>query len=120
MGNQQACTPAQNGFDPMSIIPPQIRKYISRPVDQPIETPNVIKINKVKLGEKVKTPEEALKAVLQGLIPEFDPQADLFEQGLTSLDTVKMVTRCAEAGYELQMKDIYTHPSFDALVKCLK
>ena len=120
MGNQQVCNPAGNAADPMSMIPPQIRKYISRPVEQPIEKPNVIKINKMKLGEKVQSPEEALKTVLQGLLPNFDPAVDLFEQGLTSLDTVKMVTRCAEAGYELSMKDIYTNPRFEELVKCMK
>ncbi len=120
MGGQQVCNPSGNAVDPMSMIPPQIRKYISRPVDQPIENPNVIKINKVKLGEKVHAPEEVLTSVLQGLLSNFDPSVDLFEQGLTSLDTVKMVTRCAEAGYELQMKDIYTNSTFDALVKCMK
>ena len=120
MGGQQVCNPSANAVDPMSMIPPQIRKYISRPVEQPIENPNVIKINKVKLGEKVNAPEEVLTSVLQGLLSNFDPNVDLFEQGLTSLDTVKMVTRCAEAGYELQMKDIYTNSTFDALVKCMK
>ncbi|MCR5138487.1 MAG: acyl carrier protein [Oscillospiraceae bacterium] len=120
MGGQQVCNPSENVVDPLSMIPPQIRKYISRPVDQPIENPNVIKINKVKLGEKVNAPEEVLTSVLQGLLSNFDPSVDLFEQGLTSLDTVKMVTRCAEAGYELQMKDIYTNSTFDALVKCMK
>ena len=125
MGNQQMCTPANGenpagGMDPKAMIPPQIRKYMSVPVEEPIEKPNVIKINKVELGEKVKSPEEALTEVLKGLLPNFNPEADLFEQGLTSLDTVKMVTRCAEAGYQLDMKDIYTHSTFDELVKCMK
>ena len=125
MGNQQMCTPANGenpagGMDPKAMIPPQIRKYMSVPVEEPIEKPNVIKINKVELGEKVKSPEEALTEVLKGLLPNFNPEADLFEQGLTSLDTVKMVTRCAEAGYQLDMKDIYTHSTFDELFKCMK
>ena len=135
MGNQQICTPSGSQFffnqmsgtqaspaaaDAERMIPPQIKKYISHPVDQAIENPNVIKIEKAKLAEKIKTPEQALHDVLIGLLPNFDVNADLFEQGLSSLDTVKIVTRCAEAGYEIDMKDIYMHSTFAELVKCMK
>ncbi len=105
---------------PMPMAPPQIQKYLSHGVDKPIENPNVIKIEKAKLGEKVKEPDVALMDVMKGLLPDFDKTEDFFAQGLTSLDTVKMVTRCGEAGYEIELKDIYMHSNFDDLVKCMK
>ena len=102
------------------MVPPQIAKYLSKEVDKPIENPNVIKIEKAKLGPKDKEPDVALMDVMKGLLPNFNKDEDFFEQGLTSLDTVKMVTRCGEAGYEIELKDIYMHSSFDELVKCMK
>ncbi len=125
-GDQQVCTPAPMAgpvppmAGPMPMAPPQIQKYLSHGVDKPIENPNVIKIEKAKLGEKVKEPDVALMDVMKGLLPDFDKTEDFFAQGLTSLDTVKMVTRCGEAGYEIELKDIYMHSNFDDLVKCMK
>ena len=116
MGNQQVCNPAGGP----GMVPPQIAKYLSKEVDKPIENPNVIKIEKAKLGAKEKAPDVALMDVMTGLLPNFNKDEDFFEQGLTSLDTVKMVTRCGEAGYDIELKDIYMHSNFDELVKCMK
>ena len=116
MGNQQVCNPAGGP----GMVPPQIAKYLSKEVDKPIENPNVIKIEKAKLGAKEKAPDVALMDVMTGLLPNFNKDEDFFEQGLTSLDTVKMVTRCGEAGYDIELKYIYMHSNFDELVKCMK
>ena len=94
--------------------------YISRKVDQPIEQPTVIGIAKAKVNEPVRSAEEVLEHVLSGLLKKgFNKTDDLFEQGLTSLDTVKIVTRCGEHGYGVKMQDIYMHSTFDELVKCM-
>ncbi|HAV00575.1 MAG TPA: hypothetical protein DCW47_05215 [Lachnospiraceae bacterium] len=94
--------------------------YISKKADKPIEKPNVIGITKAKVGKPVKSAEEVLDHVLSGLLKNgFNKTDDLFEQGLTSLDTVKIVTRCGEHGYGVKMQDIYMHSTFDELVKCM-
>ena len=116
--NQQVCS---NG--PMNMaggLPPQLQKYLSHPMSQAAENPNVIKIEKATIAEKKGTAEEALMVVMTSIIPNFDKNADFFEQGLTSFDTVKMVTRCAENGYKIDMKDIYMHPNFNELVECME
>ena len=137
MGGQQVCTPmpaqqmmAPPAAPPMGspmapgmapgMVPPQIQKYLSHGVDTPIENPNVIKIEKAKPGKKEKKPDVALMDVMKGILPDFKKDEDFFEQGLTSLDTVKMVTRCAEAGYTVELKDIYMHSNFKELVECMK
>ena len=137
MGGQQVCTPmpaqqmmAPPAAPPMGspmapgmapgMVPPQIQKYLSHGVDTPIENPNVIKIEKAKPGKKEKKPDVALMDVMKGILPDFKKDEDFFEQGLTSLDTVKMVTRCAEAGYTVELKDIYMHSNFNELVECMK
>ena len=117
---QPVCTPPMMG-QPMGMgMPPQLEKYMSKPVDKPIEDPNVIKINKAKVSKPAVSAEEALTIVLNGLMPKWNKEDDLFEQGLTSLDTVKIVTRCGENGYSIEMKDIYKTPRFDDLVKVMK
>ena len=94
--------------------------YISRKVDPPIEQPTVIGIAKAKVNKPVRSAEEVLEHVLSGLLKKgFNKTDDLFEQGLTSLDTVKIVTRCGEHGYGVKMQDIYMHSTFDELVKCM-
>ena len=94
--------------------------YISRKVDQPIEQPTVIGIAKAKVNKPARSAEEVLEHVLSGLLKKgFNKTDDLFEQGLTSLDTVKIVTRCGEHGYGVKMQDIYMHSTFDELVKCM-
>ncbi len=102
------------------MTPPQIQKYLSHPIEKPVEEPNVIKINKATISEKKKSPEEALLGVMEGLLPNFNKDEDFFAQGLTSFDTIKMVTRCGEAGYQLDLKDIYMYSNFDELVQHLK
>ena len=82
--------------------------------------PNVVKIDKAKVAQRTQTPEEALMQVMKGILPNFDKDEDFFAQGLTSFDTVKMVTRCGEAGYQLELKDIYMYSTFDELVQHLK
>ena len=94
--------------------------YQSRKVDKPIEKPNVIGIKNAKIEKPTKSAEEALEYVLSTVLKNgLDKGKDLFEQGLTSLDTVKIVTRCGENGYELKMQDIYMHSVFDELVQCM-
>ena len=114
--DQQACTPAKG----QSPLPPKLQKYWSHTVDAPIEQPNVMKINKAKIAEKSKPADETLMTVMKGLLPNFNKDEDFFEQGLTSLDTVKMVTRCGEAGYQIELKDIYMHSTFEELLGCMK
>ncbi len=125
--------PAMTGF-PFKNIPeisanpvnyPELKKkfesYISRKVDAPIEKPNVIGIKPAKKGKAEYSAEEVLDHVLSGLLKDgYNKQDDLFAQGLTSLDTVKMVTRCNEHGYALSMKDIYMHSTYDELLDCMK
>ena len=60
--------------------------------------------------------EYVLSTVLKNPL---DKQQDLFEQGLSSLDTVKIVTRCGEYGYSVKMQDIYMHSVFEELVRCM-
>ena len=79
-----------------------------------------MKINKAKIAEKSKPADETLMTVMKGLLPNFNKDEDFFEQGLTSLDTVKMVTRCGEAGYQIELKDIYMHSTFEELLGCMK
>ena len=94
--------------------------YQSKKVDKPIEKPNVIGIKKAKIEKPEKSAEEVLEYVLSTVLEKgLDKQKDLFEQGLSSLDTVKIVTRCGEYGYELGMQDIYMHSVFDELVQCM-
>jgi hypothetical protein len=119
-GGQQVCTPQQGGMDMSQGVPPQLEKYMSKKVDTPIENPNVIKIEKAKVGKPKISAEQALMTVMQGLLANFDRSRDFFEQGLTSLDVVKMVTRCGENGYAIQMKDIYMHSKFDDLIKFMQ
>jgi aryl carrier-like protein len=94
--------------------------YVSRKVDHPIEQPTVIGITKAKVSKPVKSAEAVLEQVLSALLKNgFSKTEDLFEQGLTSLDTVKIVTRCGEHGYSVKMQDIYMRSTFDELVKCM-
>ncbi len=117
-GDQQ--TGAQTGSAPVPPTPPQLQKYLSHPMEKPAENPNVVKIDKAKVAQRTQTPEEALMQVMKGILPNFDKDEDFFAQGLTSFDTVKMVTRCGEAGYQLELKDIYMYSTFDELVQHLK
>ena len=98
-----------------------MESYRSKKVDHPIEKPNVIGIQKAKVIKPERSAEEVLEHVLSGLLPNgYSKEKDLFEQGLTSLDTVKMVTRCGEHGYRLSMQDIYMHSTFEGLIACMK
>ena len=130
--NQQVCTPngqqvcMPNGqpfampADMGNGYPPQLQKYLSKPVDAPIEKPNVIKIEKAKIAKPTVSAEEALVIVMKTVLPNFNKSKDFFEQGLTSLDTIKIVTRCGENGYKVELTDIYKHPKFKDLVKVMK
>ena len=119
----QICTPnTSQGYSAANAenIPDPLKKYFPKAVDKAIEKPNVVKIQEVKLAEKTKSPEQALMDVMVGILPTFNRNKDFFEQGLSSLDSVKMVTRCGEAGYKLELKDIYMHSTFDELLGYLK
>ena len=99
----------------------QMAQYQSHPVDKPIEKPNVIGIKPAKVTKPEYSAEEVLDHVLSGIFKNgYSKTEDLFEQGLTSLDTVKMVTRCGEHGYSLSMQDIYMKSTFEELVSCMK
>ena len=117
MGNNNPFMKQPSG-DMKAKVQKAIEPYISRKADKPIEQPNVIEINKAKVAKPVKSAEEVLEHVLSGLLKNgFNKTDDLFEQGLTSLDAVKIVTRCGEHGYAVKMQDIYMHSTFDELVK---
>ena len=99
----------------------QMEKYQTHTVEKPIEKPNVIGIKPAKVTKPEYSAEEVLDHVLSGILKNgYSKTKDLFEQGLTSLDTVKMVTRCGEHGYSLSMQDIYMKSTFEELVKCMK
>ena len=99
----------------------QMEKYQAHPVDKPIDKPNVIGIKPAKVTKPEYSAEEVLDHVLSGIFKDgYSKTEDLFEQGLTSLDTVKMVTRCGEHGYALSMQDIYMKSTFEELVACMK
>ena len=99
----------------------QMEKYQTHTVEKPIEKPNVIGIKPARVTKPEYSAEEVLDHVLSGLFKDgYSKTEDLFEQGLTSLDTVKMVTRCGEHGYSLSMQDIYMKATFEELVKCMK
>ena len=117
MGNNNPFMKQPSG-DMKAKVQKAMEPYISRKADKPIEQPNVIEINKAKVVKPVKSAEEVLEHVLSGLLKNgFNKTDDLFEQGLTSLDAVKIVTRCGEHGYAVKMQDIYMHSTFDELVK---
>ena len=71
-------------------------------------------------GQNNKVQADNKKAEIKSPADKKKKEDDLFEQGLTSLDTVKIVTRCGENGYAIEMKDIYMTPTFDELVKAMK
>ena len=99
----------------------RIAQYQSRKVDKPVDKPNVIGLQAAKVSKPEHSAQEVLDHVLGGLLKNgFNKTDDLFEQGLTSLDTVKMVTRCGEHGYSLSMQDIYMHSTYNELLECMK
>jgi aryl carrier-like protein len=102
-------------------IEKQMAKYRSHKVEKPIEKPNVIGLQHAKITKPEHSAQEVLDHVLNGLLKNgFNKTDDLFEQGLTSLDTMKLVTRCGEHGYSLSMQDIYMHSTYDGLLECMK
>jgi aryl carrier-like protein len=99
----------------------QMQKYQSHPVDKPIDKPNVIGLKPAKVAKAEHSAEEVLDHVLSGLLGDgYSRTEDFFEQGLTSFDVVKMVTRCGEHGYALSMQDVYMHSNFDELLGYMK
>ena len=121
--------PAANRAQNMGDVSPEVRaqlaqqmqKYQSHPVDKPIEKPNVIGLKPAKVAKAEHSAEEVLDHVLSGLLGDgYSRTEDFFEQGLTSFDVVKMVTRCGEHGYALRMQDVYMHSTFDELLGCMK
>jgi len=106
--------------DKQAALKKVMSQFYVKKADAPIEKPNVIKIEKAKVAKPTKSAEEVLEYVLKGLLKNgLDKSVDLFEQGLTSLDAVKLVTRCGEHGYAVKMQDIYMHSKFEELVKCM-
>ena len=106
--------------DKQAALKKVMSQFYVKKTDAPIEKPNVIKIEKAKVAKPTKSAEEVLEYVLKGLLKNgLDKSMDLFEQGLTSLDAVKLVTRCGEHGYAVKMQDIFMHSKFEELVKCM-
>ena len=106
--------------DKQAALKKVMSQFYVKKADAPIEKPNVIKIEKAKVAKPTKSAEEVLEYVLKGLLKNgLDKSMDLFEQGLTSLDAVKLVTRCGEHGYAVKMQDIFMHSKFEELVKCM-
>ena len=101
-------------------VPPQLEKYISKPVKEPIENPNVVQIEKPKIAKPEKSAEEVLNYVLNGILPGFEKDSNLFEQGLTSFDVMKVITRCGQYGYQIDMADIFLTPTFEEIVAKMK
>ena len=58
--------------------------------------------------------------MLNGLLPGFEKDKNLFEQGLTSLDVMKIVTRCGEYGYHVDMETIFLTPTFEGILAGMK
>jgi aryl carrier-like protein len=118
-------TPMKQGMqippEAQEIFKKRMQKYQTRKVDKPVEKPNVIGINPAKVTRPEHSAAEVLDHVLSGIFKNgYSRTQDLFEQGLSSLDTVKIVTRCGEHGYALKMQDIYMKSTFEELVKCMK
>jgi aryl carrier-like protein len=97
-----------------------LKKYFASPVSEAVEHPNVIKVNKPTIGKAEKSASEVLTYVLNGLLPGFEKDKNLFEQGLTSLDVMKIVTRCGEYGYQIDMATIFLTPTFEEIVAEMK
>ena len=103
-----------------SEIAAQLEKYQTKTVDKAIEKPNVIAINKPKLGQVVRPPKEALRVVLDSIRPGFTENGSLFEQGLTSFNVMQLITRAGEQGYVLTMRDVFSDPTFDGIASKMK
>ena len=73
-----------------------------------------------EVGESEHCAEEVLSNALQAVIPNFDKQEDFFVQGITSVDVVRIVARCKEAGYSLELKDVYINSTFDELLDVME
>ncbi|MDO4805972.1 MAG: phosphopantetheine-binding protein [Coriobacteriales bacterium] len=121
--------PSTGGPHTLDSVPPearaqlaqQMQRYQSHPVDKPIDKPNVIGLKPAKVTKAEHSAEEVLDHVLSGLLEgSYSRTEDLFEQGLTSFDVVKMITRCGEHGYALSMQDVYMHSTFNELLEHMK
>ena len=96
------------------------QQYQPKPIDKPVENPNIIKMHKPKLEKPTRAPREALRVVLDSIRPGFQENGNLFEQGLTSYNVMQMVTRAGEQGYVLTMRDIISEPTFEAIASKMK
>lgn len=96
------------------------QQYQPKPIDKPVENPNIIKIHKPKLAKPTRSPQEALRIILDSIRPGFQENGNLFEQGLTSFNVMQMVTRAGEQGYVLTMRDVIAEPTFEAIASKMK
>ncbi len=86
-------------------------------VDKPIDEPFVVEIEKPHVAKPTTTPEAALETVISGILRKpFDKNTDLFKQGLNDFAVMQIVTRCAEQGYVVGMKDVFENRTFNTLV----
>ena len=98
----------------------QFAQYQARPVNEPIQNPTIMKIEKPHVGVPTETPEVALDEVLKSIFPAYDRNTGLLEQGFTSLNMMQIVTRLGEHGYSIHMQDIVANPSFDGILPNMK
>ena len=98
----------------------QFAQYQARPVNEPIQNPTIMQIEKPHVGVPTETPEVALDEVLKSIFPAYDRNTGLLEQGFTSLNMMQIVTRLGEHGYSIAMGDIIANPSFDGILPNMK
>lgn len=113
---------ANSAFQRQMLTPEQAQKldkYVAKPIGKPVEKPNIIKINEPKIAKAEKSAEEVLSYVLNELLPGFDKEKNLFEQGFTSLDVMKLITRCGEYGYKLKMESVFLNPTFKGIKEAM-
>ena len=115
MGQLAGPNGAFRSFDPRGFMR-RLAEYRTFPVQTPAEIPNVTKIEPPHTGKPVRPADEVFLDVMKGILPNYDPAVDLFEQGVSSFNLIQIVTRCAEQGYRLNLQDIIQNPDFERIV----
>lgn len=115
----QLCTPQAGGQQLCTGTPAQGdagRRPVGA-VEKPIENPSIVAIQKPKVGKPTVAPDVALDIVIKGIINRpYGRDDNFFKIGMNDFSVMQIVTRCAEQGYRVQMKDIAGNPTFNGLV----
>ena len=98
----------------------QFAQYQAYPVNEPIQNPTIMQIEKPHVGVPTETPEVALDEVLKSIFPSYDRNTGLLEQGFTSLNMMQIVTRLGEHGYSISLGEIIANPAFDGILSNMK